>query len=161
MQSPPVSAVALETMHDIVTPDPVSRALDGPGWVVLGALALILIAAIVWRAIRRWRANAYRRAALGELALLEARVGERDAATLLSALVKRTALAARPREDVAKLSGRRWLEELDSMWGRDAFQNGAGRVLADAAYGGAVDETKLRQAVAVVRDWIRSHHARV
>jgi hypothetical protein len=159
MQAQVDPADALRSMHDIVAPDPVSRALEGPGWVVLGVLALILAVAAVWRAVRRWKANAYRRAALRELSVIESRIGDRDASGRLSALVKRTALAARRREEIASLSGSRWLEELDSMWSRDDFRNGHGRILADAAYRGDAGESELRSAIEVTRDWIRSHRA--
>ena len=161
MQAQAVPPEALQSMRDIVQPDPVSRALEGPGWIVLGVLVLVVAAVFVWRAFRRWKADAYRRAAIEELSVLEKQIGEAGSAGKLSTLVKRTALAARRREEVASLSGAMWLEELDSMWDRDEFTNGKGRILGDAAYRRETGEAELRGAIDVVRDWIRSHRARI
>jgi len=76
------------------------RLADPPalGWyVVAGAIALVA-GRIAWRSWRRWRAAAYRRAALAELDDIHARAedpgGRGEAPRELALLVKRTALAA-------------------------------------------------------------------
>ncbi|MBN8910366.1 MAG: DUF4381 family protein, partial [Rhodospirillales bacterium] len=56
----------------------------------------------MWKTIARWRRNRYRRAALRELGRLP-RTG--NVVPALAALLKRTALAAFPRERVAALTG--------------------------------------------------------
>lgn len=147
MNSDPTS---LDLLHDLVTPAPVSWWPPTPGWsIVLAALALAALALAV-KALIHWQRNRYRREALH---LLE------DPATTpaqWSALLKRTALAAWPREEVAHLTGGAWLDFLDRTGGTRAFSEGAGRSIEDLAFdpqaGGSADELK-----ALVGGWIRNH----
>ena len=149
---------ALENLHEIPLPEPVSYAPETIGWYLLAALlgALALWAAARW--FRSWRVNRYRRAALKELAAME-RAGE---FAELPVLLKRTALSFAPREQVAGLSGERWLEFLDRRRGTDTFTRGAGRLLPRLAYGvEPLSAAETRELAGAVRDWIRGHDARL
>ncbi len=84
--------------------------------------------ATVWWLARRHLANRYRHAALAELERLGSDV------PALALLVRRTALAAFPRTEVATLSGVDWLSFLDRSYGGTGFSQGPGRALADAPY---------------------------
>ena len=78
----------------------------------------------------------------------------------LSLLVRRTALAAFPRETVAPLAGPAWLAFLDRSYGGQGFSLGAGRLLVSALYQRAPpDSTEVRSLADLVRKWIRVHHA--
>lgn len=147
---------AIEKLREIPLPEPVSYAPQTAGWYILGVL---LAAALVWfgvRWYRSWRTNRYRRTALAELAVLEQR-GDLGA---LPALVKRTALCFTPREEIAGLSGDRWLEFLDRTAGDSSFTTGAGRLLPRLAYAPApLDEGETSALVGAVRRWIRRHDA--
>ena len=66
---------SLDNLFDIVVPPPVSWWPPEPGWYVVGGLAIALTVWAAWRGWERWRAAAYRRAALAELRRLEARAG--------------------------------------------------------------------------------------
>ena len=87
--------------------------------------------------------------------LLADRSGEPCLWDELPALVKRVALQAWPREQVASLTGADWLAFLDESYGGDGFANGPGRCLSDLAYGGGDGA----DAAVLVREWIRRHHA--
>ena len=78
----------------------------------------------------------------------------------LPALVKRTALAAYPRERVASLSGEAWLEFLDRTGGTREFTDGAGRLLIDLAYDPSLTlpESEIDGVNAVARAWILRHN---
>lgn len=92
---------SLSNLHDIVLPPEVGWWPLAPGWYgVLLVLALVVLLT-GWRALKRWKSNAYRRAALRELGTLHG-----DTAT--AELLRRTALACVPREQVARLTGRAW-----------------------------------------------------
>ena len=93
----------LQNLHDIVVPQPVSFWPPAPAWYVVLGLVLMGILWLVGRSILRYRRNAYRRAALAELQTLPA--DGPSAAPRIAALLKRTALAAFPREQVAGLTG--------------------------------------------------------
>jgi hypothetical protein len=76
--------------------------------VVLLVMIVVFIAAVGWRVYRAWKRNAYRRAGVDLL---------RDAGTAydVSVILKRVALAAFPREDVAALWGDEWYAFLMQM----------------------------------------------
>ena len=111
MSSEPYS---LSNLRDIVVPDPPPFWPPAPGvWSVLGIVtAVVLIVCWRYNAIRK--RNAYRRAGL---ALLD------DASTVhdVSVVLKRVALAAFPREQVASLYGRDWVALLKKTCSRTSF----------------------------------------
>ncbi len=83
-------------------PEPVSLVPQTWGW---AALALVLLAGAVWvihRSAMRRRANAYRKAALAGLEAAQT-------AAEVSTILRRTALAAYPRAQVAGLIGADWV----------------------------------------------------
>lgn len=114
---PGFGTVGRQAFVEIAVPEPVPYTPETPGWWALGLLVAAGLVAGAVRLVRLHRANAYRRAALEELAVLRRRAagGDRDAAVAeLPALLKRTALGAAPRASVAGLSGDPWLDWLDA-----------------------------------------------
>jgi hypothetical protein len=158
---------SLDNLIDIVLPAPVPVWPPAPGWYVVAAALVLAAAWGGWHAWTSWRAAAYRRAALAELERLRVRAaddGTRGAALqALPLLVKRTALAAFAREQVAALSGGAWLAFLDRTGCTDAFSSGDGRALVDVAYDPAAAARLDARATAalfrVVRQWIEGHVA--
>lgn len=129
-------------------PPPVSMMPQTCGWAVLG---LILLAACIFVAIHMWRryqANAYRRYAIEELD------AARDDPAAIAAILRRTALAAYPRRDVAGLAGDDWLRFLDAQVSGKDFLEGPGRLVAAAPYRNTRNEPAL---YAVVKNWIVRH----
>jgi Domain of unknown function (DUF4381) len=155
--------------------DPVAGLIDIPlpqqvsllpqTWPLRIAIALLLSTALValWRFLRWRRVNRYRREALTELSRME-RTFDIDRAPAefvdrLSVLVRRTALAAFPRETIAPLAGPAWLGFLDRTSGSLQFSQGPGRLLATAPYQRtAPDRAELSSLTSLVRNWIRKHH---
>ena len=137
------------------------------GWYVLFALVAAGILWVLFRWARSWWRNRYRSAALAELARIE-QGWQKGEATLqeIPELVKRTALQAAPRAEVAALSGDEWLRYLDRSYGGDGFTQGPGRMLCSLAYrpvpaGLRQESNDLRNLFGLVASWIRHHHARV
>jgi hypothetical protein len=157
---------SLDNLHDIVAgpPIPISFA---PGLYFLTVAAFALIGWAVWYEWRRWKANAYRRAALGELKALEARASSADqrgqALADVAALLKRTALAAWPRETVASLSGADWLEFLDRTGAGPPFSKGAGRLIAEIPYNPRaaehIDAKSTSELFEIAKSWVTKHEA--
>jgi hypothetical protein len=144
------SAAALEKLHDFYQPAPVPWTPQTIGWyVVFGIVALLLLWFTV-REARRWMRNRYRREALRELAS--------TSPEQLSALLKRTALAAWPREQVASLSGEKWLGFLVESSTIHSFQETPGNRIETVAFAttslSAEEERRLRDLAA---QWIRRH----
>jgi hypothetical protein len=139
---------SLENLRDIVEPAPVPWWPLAPGWWCL--LALLGLAAVVGVAtgVRRWRADAYRRAALREL-----RGAETNAA--IAELLKRVALAAYPRSEVAALSGTAWSRWLAETGGRPVPE-AVSEALEEGVFA-ARGSDSARQLASFAADWIQSH----
>src|SRR5262249_19975429 len=106
------NAVSLERLHDIVAPGAVPWWPPAPGWYWLMGFLFLIVLALAAHWILQWQHNRYRREALAQLAQWETEgksPGQRAAALLaLAELLKRTALTAYPREQVATLTGAKW-----------------------------------------------------
>jgi len=131
----------LAGLADIVTPPPVSWLPQTWGWAVLGAVLLVLLAWMLWRWRKRREANRYRREALSELS--EIPVAE------IPALLKRTALAAWPRDKVAALSGEQWVAFLQ-------VSGPLADLLNDAEYRST--SVSSEEAKTEAKHWIENHH---
>ena len=162
---PQETPAALAGLHDVVAPAPVSWTPQTVGWAVLAAAVVVLLAVWGWRAWKRAQANRYRKVALAEIDRVEVALREdpskgRVALGAVNEILKRTALTAWPRAEVASLAGEDWLAFLDATAeGRD-FGEGPGRVLADRVYAPAglpADEKERRALLEAVRRWIRHH----
>jgi hypothetical protein len=148
----------LDLMHGLAMPDPVSWMPQTPGWWVL--LAWLLGVAVIggWRIGSYRRRNRYRRVALRVLAAIESQTDHRHPGTAgqIAALLKRTALVAYPRGQVASLYGADWAEFLRQSANDDALVVAAADTLAMAAYRTDVDGTAL---CGPARRWIQVHRA--
>lgn len=157
----------MANLEEISLPEAVSMTPEAPGWFILAGLVVVLVVWLAWRAYGRWRAAAYRRQALARLDALEAAMSIPDrrrlALAALPPLLKRTALAAYPRAEVAGLTGETWLAFLDGTIGATEFSRGPGRLLLALAFappGRAVrSEAEARELVHLMRRWVRRHHA--
>lgn len=152
----------LSALQEIALPEAVSYTPQTAGWYVLFAA---IAGGLVWWAIRsyrHWKANRYRRVALGRLRAIE-QAGNPAMLAGLPELVKRTTLAFSTRTEVAELYGADWLAFLDSTYDGTGFTNGPGRVLPSLAYSAApsLGDADRKELVGLLDEWIRKHHARV
>lgn len=128
-------AASLSRLNDVVLPPGVSLAPSAPGWTLVGLTVVVFLVVLAVTLFRRHRALRYRRAALARLQDL--RAANEPAA--LPTLLKRVALCAYPRAEVAALSGGAWTRFLDRTGGKGAFAKGPGADLAALAYRGPFD----------------------
>ncbi|MDM0111078.1 DUF4381 domain-containing protein [Variovorax sp. J22R133] len=159
---------SITQLADVALPPPVSWKPQTVGWDVLGVLLLVLALWAAWRAVRRYRHNRYRRDALAELERIETQWAKEpeDGTPVLVALpplIKRCALAAWPREQVAGLSGAQWAQFLEDHAGHAT--HGA-RALAplvreieyhDAHALSRIGPQDVRVLLAASRQWIEGH----
>lgn len=152
---------SLERLHDLAPPAPVPWWPLAPGWYVVAALILIVAGLGAWRWWHRWRRQAYRRAALAELCAWE--TGRDRGAPLaakdvqhLAALLRRTALAFLPREQVAGLSESAWIGVLNEALPESPLQSWE---WLSSVYqvSGSLSEDQSRAAVSELRDWLEHH----
>jgi Domain of unknown function (DUF4381) len=140
----------LDSLRDFYQPPPPSWRPQTIGWYVVFTIAALLLLWLVIHLVRRWRADRYRREALRELEHVES--------TQLSALLKRTALSAWPREEVASLSGASWLKFLDGTMHKPLFDNAPENCIEELALSRTTlsneEEAALRNAA---HTWIKHH----
>jgi hypothetical protein len=145
-------APGIESLHDFQQPPPPSWMPQTTASYFVFVVLILLAIVLAFRLVRSWRKNRYRRAALRELASTSPQN--------FSALLKRTALVAWPRETVASLSGPGWLKFLDERAATQLFASTPGSSIEDIAISGAQpstdDERRLRK---IVDHWIRGHRA--
>lgn len=151
----------LANLQEIGLPEPVSYFPQTISWYIVLALVLLASLWMVWRWIRRWNSNHYRREALRELDVIE-QAGQ--PLSRLPVLVKRAALAFAPREEVAALSGDAWLHFLGSTCPGSDFMSEKGRLLLDLSYASPdkldqLSPDQKRELFSLVRLWIRRHRA--
>lgn len=96
---------SLDRLHDLASPPAIPWWPLAPGWYVLAVLLMLLALWLVHRWRRRWLANGYRREALQALGVAT------DGASI-AALLRRTALAAASRPEIAGLTGVAWTDWL-------------------------------------------------
>jgi len=148
----------MELMHGLVMPDPVTWLPVTSGWRILFAWLLAVLIIVVWYGLMRRRRNRYRREALAALKSIdsESELGPFEMAQRIAMLLKRTALAAYPRSQVASLSGSEWAEFLIASANKDRQITETAELLAGAAYRPDADGRLLSGPA---RRWIRKHRA--
>ena len=139
----------LSNLRDLALAPPVPLWPPAPGWWILAAACVVTAAIGVAMAVTQRRRNAYRRTALSALDATEP--------AGISGVLKRAALAAWPRDEVASLSGAAWLAFLDRTGRTTAFSTGAGRALETLSFGGTVDAPATDAVRDAARHWIRVH----
>jgi hypothetical protein len=130
-------------------------------------LLLFLGIAFAIHALLQWQRNRYRREALAELSRQESALFDAaqraKALASLAELLKRVALTAWPRSEVASITGDAWSNFLDRTGGTTAFSRSLGSILERASYdprtAATLDERVLHDLVGMVRHWL-IHHRR-
>ncbi|MEP2533423.1 DUF4381 domain-containing protein [Shimia sp.] len=151
--SPPENLVDLiNKLQEVPDPAPVSMLPQTQGWIVLAAFVAVAALFGARKILHRHRANAYRRTALVELQ----HAG--DDAARISAILKRTALVAYPRQDVAPLTGQGWIAFLERTGTGGGFESGPGAALATAAF--IPGDTQAPGLNALACQWVRQHDSR-
>jgi len=157
---------SLKHLHDIVVPAPTPWLPPAPGWYALGFSLLLLL---LWFSVKRfqiWQGNRYRREALHVLSSIENDLTDSarypQSLPQLPELVKRTAIAAYGRIQVAALNGNEWLTFLDNTGATDIFSAGPGKILLECSYQTdfrlkAISSQQVDGLVKAIRYWISRH----
>jgi hypothetical protein len=145
-------------LRDIHLPAAPSVWPPAPGWWLVGGALLVALAWLAVRGLNALRLRRRRQQWLAAVVSLESEIlrgGTPDALSQLSVLLRRIALARFPREEVAALTGRAWLEFLDASGGGGRFAHGPGQVLEAGPYRRAVPADLDGAALmALVRAWV-------
>ena len=148
----------LDLMHGLVMPEPIAWTPATPGWWIVSAWLLAVALLIALQIVRYRRRTRYRRQALAELKVIRASADAEPEKTAqqVALLLKRTALVAYPREQVAALYGADWARFLCQSASNDLRISQAASALAGAAYQPGTDGRLLLEPA---RRWISLHRA--
>ena len=149
-------------LKELEYPDSIALLPQTPGWYAVAVLVVVAIVWGVWLLRRRRQANAYRREALNLLADIEA---SRLGLNALPFVLRKSALVAFPRLDVASLRGSAWCDWLNGVAGRTVFTTDDIALVDKLAYLPAARLESLQQDAATLRlitqtrQWLRLHRA--
>ena len=126
-------------LRDIHLPGNLSWWPPAIGWWILLGLFILLAALTLWWFRRR---DKIRRSAVNQtklqLQMLRAEYQQSNdlgrLAQALSSLLRRLSISLLPRQEVAGLTGDKWLAFLDQFMTDKPFTTGAGRILSEAPY---------------------------
>lgn len=138
----------LDLLEPIPEPAPVPWTPQTPGWIFVAVVVVALAYTGIRRYVRHRQAEAYRQAAIKEL------IDAGDDPVRIAEIVRRTALAAFPREDVVGLAGEDWLDFLNRTYPGDDFAGEAGKALLSAPYRPAQSNPALAD---LAGQWVRNH----
>lgn len=142
--------MTIPDLGPLYEPEAVRFTFQSPGWYILGAVLLLLAAFSIYRGLRNYMKNAYRREALKDL---------EDAGSLQATLVvlKRVAIKVFGRENVAALHGKAWLEYLEEKGKETHFLKYSSPIYAALYKGEDLKESQLREIVDLSKKWILTH----
>ena len=149
---------ALANLKDIHLPNAVSWWPLAPGWWVLLALFLLMIALAVTLTIRSRRKTSQEIIIDQALQLFnqlqQQSLTPKDLIMELSELLRRTAISLYGRDEIANLAGDDWLRFLNKQGSTKAFTDGVGRALAEQPYRPDVDYNR-EALLGLTDDWLK------
>lgn len=148
----------LAQLRDIHLPEAIGAWPPAPGWWIL-AIALIALLVVAVRRFRQYiQQKRYRKLALQQLhQMRDLQQQPIHYVQAINQLLKRTALAAKPGDNIAGLSGDTWLAFLDHSGKTTAFTQGQGKVLGQGPYSPSLPDINIDSLTTLVRDWIKHH----
>lgn len=151
----------LKNLSETQAPNTVDWWPQTIAWQILFFVGLIYIGFKVYRAIKKYRHNAYRREALAWLqSLPDYRVSEPDALfSQLPSLLRKVALSAYKRDEVCTLSNESWLQWLDQQCENTNFTKIPSSTFNQLSYGSNynVDVNTMDTIVTEITLWIKHH----
>ena len=148
-------------LKELPLPEPISWFPATAGWLVVGAVLLAILAGLAWWRWRAWRRERYRRDALVRIDAM--RGGAGGALVELPLVLRSTALAAFPREEVAGLRGGAWVAWLNENGGRfdPADAESLDLLPYDPRAAGHLTSDVAARLVDASRAWVKGHRARL
>jgi hypothetical protein len=163
MKSP--DPASLQNLNDIVLPEAAGWWPLASGWYFLLGLLLIILGWFIYTSIQHRIKNRYRRAALHQLQLLAQDINKTDkrdsVLRQIPILLKRTALTAYPRRQLASLTGKSWHDFLNSKVGTPSFTESSCSSLDNISYSvgnlDKVDAEATSELLKACKHWLKHH----
>ena len=159
---------SLQNLNAIVLPAPVDWWPLANGWYVVFGIVLIVIGWFGYRLVQSWIANRYRRTALQKLQVLandiQSGVNRDSSLRQIPILLKRTALSAYPREQVASLAGKDWFDFLNSNVRNPPFTESNFVTLDKVSYScgelSVIDTHSITALLNASKQWLKNHQTK-
>ena len=147
-----------DDLGNILEPDPLVFTFETIGWKILAVLLFMGATLILFRRLKLYRKNKYRREAIEKLKLVkEENVTSQQKINHLNVILKQVAIIAFGREQVAALYGDEWFSFLDSKHKNSDFSKYANS-FKNALYNGeGVDQQTLEAISGITKKWINQH----
>ncbi len=149
-------------LRELAYPDAIPLVPQTPGWIAVGVLLVLALFWLGWLVYRRRQKNAYRRQATKHLAAIASSTAS---PAELPFILRRAALRAFPRKDVASLHGDAWRIWLNDSAGRELYRPEDMALIDNLAYlpvqrlEQLQDSSELQHLITQTRLWLRHHHA--
>jgi hypothetical protein len=150
----------LTGLKEIRLPETVSWWPQAPGWKYLAIILLVLGTYSLFKALKRWRKNAYRRVAISQLTEISARGVTEESAYQLAYLIKATALRVYPRIEIAALTGTPWFTYLNKNSSKEYFDDRCAELLGKSRYSAKarkLSQDDFKHLVSSTREWVEQH----
>ena len=145
--------VPITEVGSLIEPDPVSFSFTAPGWYVLTAILILILAGLVWFLVQRKRQNRYRKTALRAVSDLQSKELA-AAAWEVNKLMKRICISKYGRQTCADLTGEDWINFLNGKCKTPVFNKEAKDVYLSIYHNNPKPPQEFLQAS---RNWIRKH----
>lgn len=145
-------------LKDIHAPETIGWWPPAIGWWILAVTIPLLIIFLVWLYKRLTRKTALKtaRRILAEIKQ-DAKRDNLSVMSDLSVLLRRVAISVSPRAKSAGLTGRQWLEFLDSSVKGAPFTEGVGQLLTDGPYRlTPPTELEISQLIDLCENWLKA-----
>lgn len=100
-------------LQPIMEADPVLFTMEAIGWKIALLLTLAILFFLIFKLLKNYRANSYRRMAITNISNLRDEISDAEFLTEVMFFLKQTALQSYQRKKVASLRGEQWLLFLD------------------------------------------------
>ena len=156
---------SLQNLNNIVLPEAAGWWPLASGWYFLLGFLLIILTWFIYTSVKHRINNRYRRIALHQLKLLAQEINKTDKRDTvlrqIPILLKRTALTAYPRRQLASLTGKSWHDFLNSKVGTSSFTESNCNSLDNISYSAGslekVDAEAASELLKACRHWLKHH----
>lgn len=147
-----------EELGNILEPEPLTFTFETIGWKILAILLFIGAITVLYRKLKLYNKNKYRREAIKKLKLAEVEnASSQSKINHLNIILKQVAMISFGREQVAALYGDAWFSFLDSKQKGGAFEKYS-NTFKNALYDDVeVDNDTLEAISGITKKWINQH----
>ncbi len=144
-------------LRDIHLPEAIGWWPPAIGWWILVILTPLFFWFVFWLYKRITRKTAVKTAKKILQNIKQDNEGDIDTLIALSELLRRVAISQAPRDEVASLTGKAWLEYLEKTVEGNPFTQGVGKVFADIHYQKQVTtDLDIATVIQLCETWLKA-----